>query len=568
MAIEVSNDIDDQLRSNIRLAYGRKTVRFALLPQVESDGGDDDYDLDRPLLEPTLLDLALLIDLDPWIEQAIEVSPPPPTAVTVDHNSPRNMAHTLHLSHLIQSYIGSPQHATIPPCLMLLPLLAQLLISDAISIDNFTSSSSQQSPPHRACEPVNELPVKRLYHPKLGVVRELPKLRRDFELDASVPLCILKIKLTGVNFKTDFACIKTPTVPALKFIGKVYASSGVTLDTSQKYLVFPFSTCLLQNAPDLCQNCRHLANVKLLNQLSIDKFEQYPCLKSWTYGVDIDGGLQDYITIKNPEEALLPVPSGISLHDACFMFERSLPLYSVLKRVKIPSSERVLMVLGSIDREINDVLVVLNHLGLDQRQFVFMDRHSIGELKGEQRELYRNRFTHMLVFDISSTLLRFSSLALSSDKKTRVFLFDQMTPIDLNKYFGDKPYGLHRVRLAHHHKADAMDLMRIIADMNQVQPADFTYDSVAASVIAGSLSSSLLSDRKHRKQLRKRRAWLYYDMDVDLYHDYHEHQLNNRGRTHTSNHINYYIRHPKYHRICYNPRTTSTTTENSNVIIL
>lgn len=568
MAIEVSSDIDDQLRSNIRLAYGRKTVRFALLPQVESDATDD-FDLEHPVLDPPLLDLTLLIDLDPWIEQAIELSPPPPTTSNIDHNSPRNMAHTLHLSHLIQSYIGSPQHATIPPCLMLLlPLLAQLLISDAITLDD-APTLPQPGSVHRVFEPVNQLPVKRVYHPKLGVVRELPKLRRDFELDVSVPLCILKVKLTGVNFKTDFSAIKRPIVPALKFIGKVYASNGTTLDVSRKYLVFPFSTCLLQNAADLCHNCRHLANVKLLNQLSQEKFEQYPCQKSWTYGIDVDGGLQDYITIKHPEDVLIPVPSAISLHDACFMFERSLPLYSVLKRVKFPSSERVLMVLGSIDREINDVLLVLNHLGLDQRQFVFMDRHSIDELKDEQLELYRERFAQMLVFDISSTLLRFANHALTHKNDTNVFIFDQMTPCSRTKYFGDHSKNLHHVRLAHHHKADAVELMDIIADMNQVPPADFTYDSVSSSNTIASLSSSLLSDRKNRKE-PKRRAWLNYDMDVDLCHDYHEHQPNSRGRTHTSNHINYYIRHPKYHRLCYNPRTSSAScsAENSNVIIL
>lgn len=610
-------DIDHQLRSNIRLAQGRKTVRFAepardparLAPEVprlapdalreamrlvsrlnaeglledrDTDMGEKDQSkesleltslsLDKEksaLPRPTSLDeeknpsLPKMSLDEPELNQPVrELNQPELNEPELNELQPK---HSTHPKHPTQTPTHHPTHQSThqpthqpthskpdpiadfpkPP----LPQLAASAASAQLLVCSYTLELLHRL--QRLCEPVNELPVKRVYYPKSHLLRETPKMRRDFELDPEIPQAIFKVKLAAVNFQTDFTPLKGPIVPGLKLVGKIWAAN-VEFDPLKRYLLFPFSSCLMQRAPNPCGHCAHLANLETLGALSYEKFRQYRCLGEWTYGVTIDGGLQDYMKIPSPMQSLVEVDPLILLHDCCFMFERLLPLFVVLKHpwAFTKTGDRILMVLLDMAKEINDVLLVLDHYGMDRTQVVFMDKHLIAALLARDRLLYREAFKQLFVFDTLSRLLEFANYAMYSlglqltRDRYNVFIFDQHHPLVLAHWFPlvrahDKRF--HQVKLAYHHREDAAELMLIIAARNQAQ---YTYS----------------------KQTRfdKRPAWLHYDKDFDLKHDYHDDQ---KSRAHTLRHINHYLRNPKYSRVCYNTRV-STNPDHGNVIIL
>lgn len=540
MAVVANDDIDDQLRCNIRLAYGRKTVRFAQQPLVCTDEIIED---ERPLTmeEIALGEIASGVASDyPWMEPLIELDMPAHNLFVLDHRLPKQLMHTLNLSNLIQSYIGTTHE-----------LLEQLLVFSEprlLDLDN--------SDPYQPLATVNDLPVKRVFDPINGLVRELPKLPKEFELDNDIPQCIFKVKLAAINFVTDFKQISSPIVPGNRAIGKITTTNIANIDDSKKYLVYPISTCLHQNSTTPCANCDHLHNLKVLGQLSHEKFDHYRCLRPWIYGVTIDGGLQEYMKLYYPHDALLAIPLEVLSHDACFMFERSLPLYIVLKNLRlVGGSDRTLMILSDVDREINDILLVLHHFGIDQRQFVFIDRRAIGKLQPDERELYRLKFSQIFVFDTTNRLMQFALECLSNHHDRTVFIFDQMAPIDRTKYHTNQRH-FHHFQLAYCNKVDAIELMTIIADLNAME-SSYVY-------LTGSDSpqSSLLMTGG-RKQ---RPTWLYYDFDADIHHDYNDQEST---KCHSTRHINQLILHPKYRRVCYKTRSTPVAKEQtSNVIIL
>lgn len=506
MECSPASDIDDQLRYNIKLAYGRKTVRFA-------QPVDDD---DHPHHETPVLDAgSLVMDLESWMEQVIDFSPKSPALIP-----------TLYLL----------------PALVVLDGLDQLLIEFGLSeLLSLTRAN------------VNDLPLKRVYDPETGLVRELPKLRRDFDLDDKIAQCIFKVKLAGINFQTDFHSIASRIVPGLRIVGRIY-DTNTAFDCDQKYVVYPISTCLHQNIPDPCTNCSHLGNLQVLGQLSLDKFDHYRCHRLWIYGLTIDGGLQDYLKLYYPQDSLVAIPHEVLLHDACFMFDRSLPFYVVLKQLcSVGGGQRALIVLGDVDREINDILVVLNHFGIDQRQFVFIDTKAIAKLDDDERRLYRRQFSQVFVFEMSSRLLQFVHDCLSNSRERKAFIFDQMSPIETITNTGFQHF-----RLGYANKADAIELMAILSNLNTV---NYSYHSEQES--PETASDSLVCPKSSRRQ-----AWLNYDMDVDLRHDYNESRP--MPNTHTSRHINLLIQRPKYKRVCYKTRSTNPTKihEVSNVIIL
>lgn len=379
---------------------------------------------------------------------------------------------------------------------------------------------------------VNSLPTKRLFDYRHSKLKESTKLPHEFHIlgstyyqpespqsdefdtdDTLDPEVLFKVKFIGVNYEKDFELLKnqrfgskTSVVPGNKIIGKIVSPTNsqnfylpwqLPYNDNSKYLVFPYSNCLIQNEHDYCANCNHLhkLNVGPLTSHNYFQYKRYGCLRNWEFGYNIDGGLQDYMKIKKPHESLIRIPDNISLHDCCFSLEIMLPFYSFLKDnfidLSIKLEGRSLVVLNDVSKEINDVLMVLKLLKIDQRLFWFIDPEKIREVQvyESSKYYYSSRFNHVFLFNTSSTSVLFGldgaiSTGLESTKSRYNFaFFDQYDPNCATKYKSindshpDKT--IHHFRLSYKDKLYLMELMHFIADLNTKNKSEGSNSSVS-----------------------------------------------------------------------------------------
>lgn len=350
---------------------------------------------------------------------------------------------------------------------------------------------------------INSLPTKRLFDHRHAKLKESTKLPHEFHLPSSPESrqfdmhstieVLLKVKFIGVNYDKDFELLKNGkackvnVVPGNKIIGKI-VSPNTDKETS-KFLVFPYSNCLIQKDGDYCANCSHLHkhDVQALTPDNYFQYRRFKCLRNWEFGYNIDGGLQDYMKIKNPHESLIEIPENISLHDCCFALEIMLPFYSFLKDNFVSTSYssmkiegRSLVILNEVSKEINDILIVLKLLNIDQKSFWFVDPKKIKKLQqgnlSDSEFDYNSKFSHVFLFNTQSTSVSFGlgamiSAGLESTKfRYNLVFFDQYDPNCIAKYrnlnedHSDK--AIHHQRLSYKDKLSLIELMHFIADLN------------------------------------------------------------------------------------------------------
>lgn len=446
-------------------------------------------------------------------------------------------------------------------------------------------------------EPVNRLPVKRIFDFNSGKLKEVMKLPKDFELDDNEIL--FKIKLIGVNYKKDFGPLKSyndltgmiggrivpgSIVPCNKFVGKIYDTNDCNLEfdlDNSKYLVFPYTNCIQQACDIVCKNCTSYVSSHRSN------LNMKPCLARFEMGYNIDGGLQDYIKIKNSLEVLVRIPDNVSTHDALFSLDIMLPFYSFLKNLQntggYNTSDKILLVLNDCGKEMNDVLVVFKILNLYERNISVVGANQISQMTTEEKGKFTGMFHMVLVFNFDAEVLDFCfksiiSTGLQSTKsRYRFVLFNQYSPIDFGDYdhFDLTDKIIVEFKLNWFHKFDLVDLLNYLSTLNNNGRRSFSsFESKSPTKSLFSENSTILDSSwsnssamgkadtrtsdSHEHHISGRDVaellnlpskihWLYYKKDVDLSNEFQK-----SDNSHSTRHINKLISQDRDARICYN----------------
>ncbi|EGW35309.1 uncharacterized protein SPAPADRAFT_58531, partial [Spathaspora passalidarum NRRL Y-27907] len=240
---------------------------------------------------------------------------------------------------------------------------------------------------------VTQLPIKRLYDPKTKKLRKSIVFPRVNEVAKTHPSSYqekitVKIKMTGINYELDFIDDCDVVVPGKGMVVKISSippsiESVLAYNPKQKYLVFPYTTCKLEN--------QHL---------------EESCECHLVYGKDLDGGLQEFLDV--PHQLLIPIPQNISIHDVCFVTEILLPFYNNLNKVHLNSANsKTLILLNDIRKEINEILIIIKHFNIPQSSIVFLDNYTISKLK--YPSMYSGRF--QTVFCFNKSLQKFAEFS-------------------------------------------------------------------------------------------------------------------------------------------------------------
>lgn len=350
-------------------------------------------------------------------------------------------------------------------------------------------------------EPVLLLPTKCIVDERLRL-RETPKLHQECCIDPD-PMhteAVLKVKMTGVTFNKDFELFKLknfpgrPVVPGNKTVGRLHQVLPQANLQPGKYLIFPYSNCLLQQSKQICENCQYLKDTKTypLSYKTIQYHKEYQCLYSWEYGLTLDGGMQDYVKVKSPEQSLIKVPHTISLHDCCFILDLALPLYSFLKEIDtsifeesvedLDSSEKMLIIVNDCSKEANDILIVLKHFNISQKHVKILDALLLESLKhADKARQYESKFKYSFLFNTLKDLVELGTLAVSTGleatkSRYHMVLFDQYSPKSLlNNKSLDKQnpdITVTHFKLTYRDRLNCVELINIISQLNLVTRAN------------------------------------------------------------------------------------------------
>lgn len=364
------------------------------------------------------------------------------------------------------------------------------------------TSTMDHHQPYVGTEPINRLPIKRLYDFKARKLREFTKLPKEFELaDGEV---LLKVKMVAINYGKDFDKFKAmaqqntqgvhinSVVPGNKFVTKIYASNDMNLEfalDNSKFLVFPYTNCIQQGNKQLCKSCLKYGSNELKypdiqtsdhKKHSRDKF---PCLGQYELGINLDGGLQDFVKVKNALDLLVQIPELVSSHDALLLLDYALPFYCALKSLVLPhynfELDKLLIILNDFEREINDVQLVLKLFGLNIANVLVLDYKKVDLMTTDERAKFRYMFN--LIFNFSSSVASwefcFRSIASTGLESTKaryqVVLFNQNNSVDLNQllFSIDKDYDLNdkiitQFKLNWFHKFDLIELLNHLSFFN------------------------------------------------------------------------------------------------------
>ena len=477
-------------------------------------------------------------------------------------------------------------------------------------------------------EVVGSLPTKRIFDLKTYRIRESTKLPKEFTtVREGGDELIMRVKLVGINYQTDFAAItywntdKKTLVPSSKIVGKLITDVPAM---NLKYLVFPFTNCINQKRISQCKNCEKLASSEPLNSLNIDVWARYKCTENLIYGFTIDGGMQDYMRIPSPSETLLPIPNNLSLHDACFLTDIALPLYTCILEnfIQMPRSPvslngdegsstvgtpnfmgNILLVLLDIQKEINDVLIVLKYFRVPELSFSVIDARKYASLLHNDKVRYLSRFTQVFVFYPHPELVAFAthclySLGLEATKsRYNLILFDQFHVQSLvaNKNLSFTDRTVQHFKLSYKDRIYAEQLLQIVSELNANMQKSLLSSSLSVdltledgnrstfsnfascqstqtlldktqktirfregdSIINEKMCSSSNSSDSSDYALSRAYSWLWYDRDFVLCKEF-EHSDDEDGcddtpgRVHAAKQINRLIRNPRHiNRACY-----------------
>lgn len=195
---------------------------------------------------------------------------------------------------------------------------------------------------------------------------------------------VVRIKHIGVDFTQDLKP-RPGVMPCLKMLGKLTVSTELpthpAFKDGQRVVVFPYSTCAMQDAKEPCANCRRapaVGNAPSDRAALYALHREHVCLKEWVYGRTIDGALQDFVCVAHPMQQLLAVAALVSLHDCLFLFDVALPFFVLCQDVLSGSDSNVLVVLHDAHKKRNDCLLVLRCLGLGAEKFTFTNMDALG----------------------------------------------------------------------------------------------------------------------------------------------------------------------------------------------
>lgn len=353
-------------------------------------------------------------------------------------------------------------------------------------------------------EPVLLLPTKCVVDERLRL-RETPKLLSECCIadDKYENEAVLKVKMTGIVYNKDFELFKLknfpgrPVVPGNKIVARLHQCANPNVSPG-KYLIFPYSNCLLQNSPVVCDNCQFLKDTGTnhLNYRTLQCHQDYQCLYNWEYGLTLDGGLQDYIKVKSPESSLIKVPDTISLHDCCFLLDLALPLYSFLKEID-PSTiqdQTFLIVLNDTTKESNDILIILKHFQISRNQVVLVDSPSLETLDSAERKTrFKGNYNYCLLFNVSRIAVETGRLAVSTGleatkSRYHMVLFDQYSPqsfiVNRNLEKHNPDITIHHCHLSFKDRLNAVELINIISQLNLATRAS---QSISSSLTTTSI---------------------------------------------------------------------------------
>lgn len=319
-----------------------------------------------------------------------------------------------------------------------------------------------------ATSAVNSLPLRRRL--KAGKLKELVML--PSELAQGPLLLVLRVKHVALNFQRDFNA-SGHVVPGSRIIGKLPTKlkSNVSFSVHDKMVVFPHLACWLQGGHEPCDNC---IRIMAEDTLAYEAHARFPCEKNWRYGVTLDGGLQDYIRVLLPQNQLIRIPEGVSVHDCCFLFDIALPFYAYCKDVLCPLLQkvpdcRILVVLNDSATEANDCLLVIHHLHLDHLLITFTDMAKLNAVP-LLLATYANKFHHVLVFaagqgPVTAALALGLATGLESTKlRHTIALFGDA----VGQVYAEPPdRTVHRVHLSYKDKFLMEELLQTLADLNR-----------------------------------------------------------------------------------------------------
>ncbi|RKP29681.1 hypothetical protein METBISCDRAFT_28049 [Metschnikowia bicuspidata] len=103
---------------------------------------------------------------------------------------------------------------------------------------------------------------------------------------------VVRIKHIGVDFTQDLKP-RPGVVPCLKMLGKLTVSTELpthpAFKDGQRVVVFPYSTCAMQDAKEPCANCRRapaVGNAPSDRAALYALHREHVCLKEWVFLVD------------------------------------------------------------------------------------------------------------------------------------------------------------------------------------------------------------------------------------------------------------------------------------------
>ncbi|KAI3407044.2 hypothetical protein KGF56_000132 [Candida oxycetoniae] len=359
----------------------------------------------------------------------------------------------------------------------------------------------------------------------------------------------VNVKISAFSFPQDFHesfafCRKQnkSIIPGKRIVVKQRANPT-------RYAVYPYTNCQLE-------------------QLHQSKNgSECECRCDLVYGIDIDGGLQNSLLV--PQELLIPIPKIVSLHDVCFLWDILLPFYVHYKSVRNKYSS-FCIILNDLKKELNEVLIVLNHFGTSKKKISIID--------GSKVNRYLNK-RYQCVFCFDSKLLPFAesvctggSISISSSGYYSLY-----TNFPIVSRSSDKP--CHQMRLTYENKSDCIELLGVMAELNTSRK-NAERDSMMATtessgddeLSSSSLTSSNMSlkskHNKHSEHVQPSQhgsdshsdghySWIWCDDDVDLTNlDFNDLSIDDvddydKRERKSLRQMNRNLRDGKPHRICY-----------------
>ncbi|EMG47842.1 hypothetical protein SBY92_005037 [Candida maltosa Xu316] len=379
-----------------------------------------------------------------------------------------------------------------------------------------TSTTHWQLLPHK-------LPIKRIYNPITHEFIQTIRLPHEItEPTNNSETVNIKIKICGINYLSDFTHTNNNSViPGKRVIGKLAQLPNV------KFLVYPYTNCQIEN-------------------LNHDHNHHYCPL---TIGENIHGGLQD--TLQVSKRLLIPIPGNVSLHDVCFVFDILLPFFKYSQYIK---PEKTIIILNDVEKEMNEVLIVLRHLNIQSNKIVLVDGNSIDDK-------YLGKFD--VVYCFNNKLLNLAkkycvSTGLESTKSN--FLVFSTTPIH-----GMSDRTNRVMRLTYDDKPLCLTVLRILSVLNKKKEVSSPSSSSSQSPTSGdsdSLVHSTSSTNTSSSVKYHHYSWIHFDHDIDL-KNYHNLNLFEEDdeiyQSKIIRQMNDYLNQKKLTRVCYFNRTSKKT---------